>query len=102
LDEALPLLKRAVEHDQTDAMPRLALGRAYLQKGDFAAAVPLIEAQLPHDNDGSLHVQLARAYAGLGQKDKAEALMKASQEIQRAAQERGAAAGQRSISEPPK
>ena len=99
-DEALPMLKRAVERDQADAMPRLALGRAYLQKGDFAAAVPLIEAQLPHDNDGSLHVQLARAYAGLGQKDKAETLLKQSQEIQRAAQERGAAAGQRSIGAP--
>jgi predicted Zn-dependent protease len=102
LDEALPMLQRAVERDRSDAMPRLALGRAYLQKGEFAAAVPLIEAQLPNDNDGSLHVQLARAYAGLGQKDKAEALMKQSQEIQRAAQERGAAAGQRSITEPPK
>jgi predicted Zn-dependent protease len=101
-DEALPMLKRAVERDQADAMPRLALGRAYLQKGDFAAAVPLIEAQLPHDNDGSLHVQLARAYAGLGQKDKAETLLKESQEIQRAAQERGAAAGQRSITGPPR
>jgi predicted Zn-dependent protease len=101
-DEALPMLKRAVERDQADAMPRLALGRAYLQKGDFAAAVPLIEAQLSHDNDGSLHVQLARAYAGLGQKDKAETLLKESQEIQRAAQERGAAAGQRSITGPPK
>jgi predicted Zn-dependent protease len=100
VDEALPMLKRAVEHDQADAMPRLALGRAYIQKGDFAAAVPLIEAQLPHDSDGSLHVQLARAYAGLGQKDKAEALMKQSQEIQRAVQERGAAAGQRSIEGP--
>jgi tetratricopeptide (TPR) repeat protein len=101
LDEALPMLQHAVERDRSDAMPRLALGRAYLQKGDFAAAVPLIEAQLTNDNDGSLHVQLARAYAGLGQKDKAEALMKESQEIQRAAQERGAAAGQRSITEPP-
>jgi predicted Zn-dependent protease len=102
LDEALPMLQHAVERDRSDAMPRLALGRAYLQKGEFAAAVPLIEAQLTNDNDGSLHVQLARAYAGLGQKDKAEALMKESQEIQRAAQERGAAAGQRSITGPPK
>lgn len=102
LDEALPMLQRAVERDQADAMPRLALGRAYLQKGDFAAAIPLIEAQLAHDNDGSLHVQLARAYSGLGQKEKAEALLKESQEIQRAVQERGAAAGQRAITGPGK
>ena len=100
-EEAIPLLRRAVEHDQADAMPRLALGRAYLQKGDFAAAVPLLEEQLARDADGSLHVQLARAYSGLGQKDKAEALLAKSQELQQAAQERGAAAGQRAI-EPPK
>ena len=81
-------------------MPRLALGRAYLQKGDFAAAVPLLEEQLPRDSDGSLHVQLARAYSGLGQKDKAEALLAKSQELQQAAQERGAAAGQRAIEAP--
>ena len=100
-DEAIPLLKRAVERDAADAMPRLALGRAYLQKGDFAETVPLIEPLLAQDHDGSLHVQLARAYSGLGQKDKAEALLNQSQELQRAAQERGAAAGQRTI-EPPK
>ena len=82
-------------------MPRLALGRAYLQKGEFAQAVPLLEPQLPLDNDGSLHVQLARAYSGLGQKEKADALLQESQKLQRAAQERGAAAGQRRI-EPPK
>ena len=101
LDDALPLLRRAVDRDQADPMPRLALGRAYLQKGEFAQAVPLLESQLPLDNDGSLHVQLARAYSGLGQKEKADALLQESQNLQRAAQERGAAAGQRRI-EPPK
>jgi predicted Zn-dependent protease len=101
VDEALPLLRRAVEHDQSDPMPRLALGRAYIQKGEFAAAVPLLEPQLPLDHDGSLHVQLARAYSGLNQKDKAEALLRKSQEIQQAAQAHGAAAGQRTI-DPPK
>ena len=100
-DDALPLLRRAVDRDQTDPMPRLALGRAYLQKGEFAQAVPLLEPQLRLDNDGSLHVQLARAYSGLGQKERAAALLQESQNIQRAAQERGAAAGQRRI-EPPK
>jgi predicted Zn-dependent protease len=100
LDEALPKLQRAVARDQTDPMPRLALGRAWLQKGEFAAAVPLLESQLAGDHDGSLHVQLARAYTGLGQRDKAETLLKQSQEIQRAAQERSAAVGQRAIEGP--
>ena len=101
LDDAIPLLRRAVERAPKDAAPRVALGRAYLQKGEFASALPLLEPEIARDADGSLHVQLARAYAGLGQKDKAEALLTRSQEIQRAAQERGAAAGERSI-EPPK
>jgi predicted Zn-dependent protease len=101
VEEAVPLLRRAADRDQADPTPRVALGRAYVQQGDFAAAVPLIEAQLARDHDGSLHVQLARAYAGLGQKEKAQALLEQSQVIQRAAQARGAAAGQRTI-EPPK
>ena len=100
VDEALPILQRASEGNPSDPTPRLALGRAHLQKGDFAAAIPLIEAQLAGDTDGSLHVQLARAYTGVGQKEKAAALLTRSQEIQRAAQERGAAAGQRTITPP--
>jgi tetratricopeptide (TPR) repeat protein len=100
VDEALPVLQRAVEREPSDPMPRLALGRAHLQKGNFAEAIPLIEAQLTDDNDGSLHVQLARAYTGVGQKDKAAALLARSQDLQRAAQERGAAAGQRVITPP--
>ena len=100
VDEALPVLQRAVEREPSDPTPRLALGRAHLQKGNFAEAIPLLEPQLAGDNDGSLHVQLARAYTGLGQKDKAAALLTRSQELQRAAQERGAAAGQRTITPP--
>lgn len=100
LDEALPTLQRAVERDSSDPGPRLALGRAYLQNGDFAAAIPLIEPHLAGDEDGSLHVQLARAYSGLGQRDKAAALLARSEEIRRAAEERSAASAQRTITPP--
>lgn len=100
LDEALPILQRVVERDPADVGSRLALGRAHLQNGDFAAAVPLIEAQLAGDQDGSLHLQLARAYSGLGQRDKAAALLARSEEIQRAAEERNAAAAKRTIVAP--
>jgi predicted Zn-dependent protease len=99
-EEARPRLQRAVERDPSDAAARLALGRACFQTGDFAAAIPLIEAQINDDRDGSLHVQLARAYAGLGQKEKATALFTRSQELQRADQERNAAAAQRAITPP--
>lgn len=100
VDEAIPILRRALAADAADPMPRLALARAYAQKGDHAAAIPLFESQLPQDNDGSLHVQLARSYTALGQKDKAAALLERSQELQRAAQERAAQAGQRTIAPP--
>jgi predicted Zn-dependent protease len=100
VDEALPLLRHAIERDPDDPMPRLALGRAYLQKGEFAAAVPLLASEVERDQDGSLHVQLARAYTGLGESEKAAALLERSQELQRAAQQRAAAIGQRTITPP--
>ena len=100
VDEALPILQRAADTAPSDPAPRIALGRAQLQKGDFAAAVPLLEPHLGGDTDGSLHMQLARAYTGLGQKEKAATLLSRSQELQRAAQERSAAAGQRTITPP--
>ena len=100
VDEAVPMLQRATEGSPGDPVPRLALARAYLQKGDFAAAIPMIDPHLAGDQDGSLHAQLARAYTGIGQRDRAEALLKRSQEIQRAAQERSAATGQRAITPP--
>jgi predicted Zn-dependent protease len=100
VDEALPYLQRALERQPSDHMARLTLGRAYVQKGDFASAIPLIEAELPSDQDGSLHVQLARAYTGAGQKDKAAALLAKSLELQRAAQARDAAVTQRAITPP--
>ena len=78
----------------------MALGKAYLLIGNFKAAIPLIEPQLGVDEDGSLHVQLARAYTSLGESDKAAALMAKSQEIQKAADERNAAAGKRVIGPP--
>jgi hypothetical protein len=45
-------------------------------------------------------VQLARAYSGMGQKEKAQALLTRSQELQRAAQDRNAEAAKRTITPP--
>jgi tetratricopeptide (TPR) repeat protein len=100
LDEAVKFLRRSVELGPPDETARTALGRAYVQKGDFAAAIPLIEAGLPADQDGSLHVQLARAYAGIGQQEKSAALLERAQQLQRAAQDRADAIAQRTISPP--
>ena len=99
-EDAVPILQRAIERDPSDRDARLALGRAYVQVRDFAAAVPLIEPELAADADGSLHVQLARAYRGLGQKDKAAELLAQSDELQRAARDRATRAAARTITPP--
>jgi tetratricopeptide (TPR) repeat protein len=99
--DALPLLQRAATLDPSDPGPRLALGRAHVQRGDYAAAIPLLEPHLGTDADGSLHVQLARAYAGTGQREKAAALLGKSEELHRAAEERSAEMARRKI-EPPR
>ena len=99
-EEALPLLQQAVQRNPAAAGPRRALGRAYLQKGDFTAAIPLIEEQLADDEDGSVHIQLARAYVSLGQREKAAALLARAEEIERAARGRAETAARRTITAP--
>ena len=101
LDEAVPVLQKALAIDPSDPGPQLALGRAYVQRGDYATAIPLLEPHLGTDSDGSLHVQLARAYTGVGQREKAAALLKRSDELHRTSEERSAQAARRKI-EPPR
>lgn len=101
IDESLPLLQRAAAIDPADPGPQLALGRAHVQRGDYVEAIPLLEPHLGADSDGSLHLQLARAYTGAGQREKAAALLAKSQDLQRAAEERSAQAVRRTI-EPPR
>ena len=100
VDEAVPILRRAFTADTSDAAASLALARAYIRQREFRAALPLLEWQLAGDTDGSVHVLLSRAWAGMGQGDKADALLAKSQEIQQAAQQRAAEAGKRVITPP--
>lgn len=85
-DAALPHLKAAV--DAAPEMPpaHAAYGRALVQLGRFAEAIPHLEQVLAEDEDGSLHYQLARAYQGTGQAEKAKPLLQKYQEMQRASQ----------------
>ena len=99
-DEAIQLLQRAVAASPDDPTPRSVLGRAYVMKGDFAAAIPLLEPQLGADGDGSVHIQLARAYQGAGQPERAAPLLKRAEELQQAVQARNAATPQRTITPP--
>ncbi len=99
-DEVVPILKKLVERNPNDIRVKLALGRAYFQTANYPAAIPLIEEQLNTDSDGSLHMQLARAYSATGQRDKAAPLLTRSEELRKADEERRAAAAKNVITAP--
>jgi tetratricopeptide (TPR) repeat protein len=100
VDEAVPFLRRAFTADTSDREASLSLARALMRQREFGAALPLLEWQLAGDTDGSVHVQLSRALAGLGQQGRADEMLARSQELQRAAQERAAETGRRTILPP--
>jgi tetratricopeptide (TPR) repeat protein len=65
-EAAIPHLERAVALDPSLAHAHAVLGRAYALVGRAPAAVPHLEKALAVDDDGSLHLQLARAYRAAG------------------------------------
>lgn len=75
IDEAIPVLERAVKADPQAFAPRASLGRAYMLAGRFDAALPHLEAAAPHDPDGDVHYQLARVYQALQRMDEAKTAM---------------------------
>ncbi len=100
LDEAVPILERALKLDPSSGPVQAALGRGYVQKGDFAAAVPLLVPRLEDDEDGSLHLQLARAYQGLGREAEAAPLLEKARALQQAARERTEQAAEPALTPP--
>jgi predicted Zn-dependent protease len=73
---AIPYLEKAVgagpsapPHDEG------ALGRAYALVGRHADAIPHLRNALPADTDGSLRLQLGRAYQATGQAEAARAAL---------------------------
>jgi predicted Zn-dependent protease len=82
--KAIPPLEKAVEADPKLLRARAALGRAYVEDGQAVRAVPHLEAALPIDEDGSLHLQLARAYRETGRPDEAARTLAAFQELRKA------------------
>ena len=67
-----PTLKAAAAGQPEAIVVRASLGRALLQSGDAAAALPHLEAAAAGDDpqgDGATHYQLAQAYQRLGRAD---------------------------------
>ena len=71
-EAAIPLLEQAVRLEPGLAHAQGALGRAYALVGRAAEAVPHLEQALQIDEDGSLRLQLARAYRAAGREADAE------------------------------
>jgi tetratricopeptide (TPR) repeat protein len=82
-EESIPPLKKAVEENPDLLAAHHALGRAYMQLGQDAAAVPHLKAALPIDEDGSLHYQLGQAYRTTGQMELAKQTLTTYQQMQR-------------------
>ncbi|HSD27311.1 MAG TPA: tetratricopeptide repeat protein, partial [Vicinamibacteria bacterium] len=82
--KAIPPLEKAVAADPKLLRARAVLGRAYVEDGQAARAVPHLEAALPTDDDGSLHLQLARAYRETGRPDEATRTLASFQDLRQA------------------
>jgi predicted Zn-dependent protease len=80
---AIPCLEKAVRADPKVARGHALLGRALVEAGQSGPAIPHLEAALPSDEDGSLHLQLARAYRETGRTDDAARTAAAFQENRR-------------------
>jgi tetratricopeptide (TPR) repeat protein len=82
-EASIPPLKKAVEANPNLLPAHHALGRAYMQLGQDADAVPHLKAALPIDEDGSLHYQLGQAYRTTGQMELAKQTLATYQQMQR-------------------
>jgi len=85
VEEAIPLLNRALAHDPKLLAAHKALARAYLAAGRAAEAIPHLQAVLATDEDGSLYYQLASAYQASDQPDLSKQALLRYQKIQRSA-----------------
>jgi tetratricopeptide (TPR) repeat protein len=81
-DKAEPFLAKAAKADPKYLPTRASLARALLGQGKAKEALPHVTASLPLDTDGSLHIQLARAYQSAGMAAESKLAMTKYQEIQ--------------------
>lgn len=82
-EQSVEPLKQAVETDPKLLPAHHALGRAYMQLGQDANAIPHLQAALPLDQDGSIHFQLGQAYRTAGEMELAKQALTEYQRMQR-------------------
>jgi tetratricopeptide (TPR) repeat protein len=100
-ERAIPLLEKAVRAGPKEPLAHGALGRAYALVGKAADAIPHLQEALPADVDGSLRLQLARAYQATGQAERARIALEDYEAFRKAAPPRGSAEGAPPALEPP-
>jgi tetratricopeptide (TPR) repeat protein len=83
---AIPFLEASLRVDAQAPHTHGALGRAYALSGRPADAIPHLEQSLESDVDGSLRLQLGRAYQATGQAERARAALADYEEFRKAAQ----------------
>lgn len=82
VEQAIPFLETAVRQDPELLPARASLGLAYTRVGKESQAVEHLQKALEIDEDGSIHVQLGRAYQRAGNPEAAKQMMAKYNEIQ--------------------
>jgi tetratricopeptide (TPR) repeat protein len=81
--EAIPVLQRALELNPHIQGGHAEMGKAYAESGQVQAAVQHLELASDTDTDGSLHFQLYTLYRRLGENEKAQRALVASDQLRR-------------------
>jgi len=85
-ERAIPFLEKAVRVGPKRPHDHGALGRAYALVGRAADAIPHLRQALAADVDGSLRLQLARAYQATAQAEQAQRALRDYEEFRMALQ----------------
>ncbi len=75
IDRALPILEHAAKMNDAPLAAHAALGQAYVQAGRYEDALPHLSAAAKDDENGNVHLQLARAFQALGRGPEAQQAM---------------------------
>jgi tetratricopeptide (TPR) repeat protein len=97
---AIPFLEKAVRADPRAPHAQGALGRAYALVGRPADAIPHLKQSLESDTDGSLRLQLGRAYQATGQAELAQAALRDYEEFRKSVKADNASAPDVAITAP--
>jgi tetratricopeptide (TPR) repeat protein len=83
-EEAIPLLMKAVERRPEYHEAHVVLARALVRIGRWQEAIPHLEATRERDDDGGLHLLLARAYAVTGHNERSGEMIRRAEELRAA------------------